>query len=116
MKLYKILLAQEWTKLRKDGVFTGSGIDAIDGYIHFSTGKQVRETAARHFDGQTGLVLVEIDSERLEDALKWETARGNQLFPHYYGVLPESAVTLSWALPWENHSHHFPDSFDNGDS
>ncbi len=113
MKLYKILHAKDWAKLRRDGLFHGSEADAIDGYIHLSTALQVRETAARHFNGITGLVLVEINSERLDDSLKWETSRGNQLFPHYFGTLLESAVVLSWALPWDGHRHCFPDGFES---
>ncbi len=113
MKLYKILHAKEWATLRREGRFQGSEVDAIDGYIHLSTALQVCETAAKHFKGITGLVLVEIDSDQLGDSLRWETARGSQLFPHYFDALSERAVTLSWALPWDGHSHRFPDGFEN---
>ena len=36
--------------------------------------------------------LAAVDLARLGDAVRWEPARGGQLFPHIYGVLPIDAV------------------------
>jgi beta-hydroxylase len=47
---------------------------------------------ARHFAGQTGLVIAEVDLGALGDTVRWEESRGGALFPHVYGVLPLSAV------------------------
>ena len=55
--IYKILTSSEWDGARRAGVFDGSAVDRADGYIHFSTAAQARETAAKHFTGQTDLVL-----------------------------------------------------------
>jgi uncharacterized protein (DUF952 family) len=33
-----------------------------------------------------------MDLSRLGDAVQWEPARGGQLFPHIYGLLPVEAV------------------------
>jgi uncharacterized protein (DUF952 family) len=68
-----------------------------DGFIHFSTAAQVAETAAKHFAGQHGLMLVAVDGDTFGPALKWERSRGNELFPHLYAALPLSAVR--WARP-----------------
>ena len=58
-----------------EGVFRGSRADHHDGFIHFSTGEQVAETAARHFAGEEGLVLVAVDAEHLGPALRFEPSR-----------------------------------------
>ena len=50
-------------------------------------------TVAKHFAGQTGLVLIAVDAEALGPALKWERSRGGELFPHLYGELDTGAVT-----------------------
>ena len=52
-----------------------------DGFIHFSTAAQLAETAAKHFAGQTDLMLVAVDGDALGAALKWERSRGGDLFP-----------------------------------
>jgi uncharacterized protein (DUF952 family) len=95
---YKILTAEQWTAFQAAGVFVGAPVDLADGYIHMSTADQVAETAAKHFAGQTGLILAAIDLTILGAAVKWEPSRGGQLFPHLYGVLPISAVVEAGPL------------------
>ncbi|MFZ4746331.1 MAG: DUF952 domain-containing protein, partial [Sphingomonas sp.] len=50
------------------------------------------ETLAKHFAGQNDLTIAEVDLTALGDSVRWEVSRGNQLFPHIYGVLPMDAV------------------------
>ena len=92
MLAYKILTADQWALFQSEGVFTGAPVDLADGYIHMSTAEQLNETLARHFAGQSGLVVATIDLTQLGDALKWEVSRGGALFPHYYDALPITAV------------------------
>jgi uncharacterized protein (DUF952 family) len=107
--LYKICPAALWREAERDGVFRGSEHDRRDGFIHFSTAAQVAETAAKHFAGQDGLVLVFVDAARLGAALKWEPSRGGDLFPHLYGPLDVKAARKIEALPLGPDGHHrFP--------
>jgi len=85
--VYKILARTAWDAARRAGRFEGAAIDLADGYIHLSTAAQAPETARRHFSGQSDLVLLRIDARRLGAALRWEPARGGELFPHLYGPL-----------------------------
>lgn len=92
------------------GRFTGAPIDISDGFIHFSIATQAQETAAKHFAGQADLLLVAIDADRLGPALKYETSRGGQLFPHLYGPLGMNAVIWVKPLPiGPDGLHQFPD-------
>jgi len=106
--IYKIVSASEWLEAERAGVFRGSVVDRRDGFIHFSTDAQVRETAARHFAGQDDLRLVSVSPDALE--LRWETSRGGALFPHLYGPLPVSAVRWVRLLPLgADGQHMFPE-------
>ncbi len=70
-------------------------IDVADGYVHFSTAEQQAETARKYFAGQSGLVLLTVDVEKLGSALRWQkSSSGNRPgeFPHLYGPLPLSAI------------------------
>lgn len=107
--IYKILPASEWEFARKRGIFRGSAVDIKDDFIHFSAAHQARETAARHFQGQSGLMLLAIDSADLGDLLKWEPSRGGDLFPHLYGDLEVRHVRWAAPLPWQDGIHAFPE-------
>ena len=108
--IYKICETALWREAERSGVFHGAPDDARDGFIHFSTGGQVRETAARYFAGAGDLMLVAVDADALDAALKWEASRGGDLFPHLYGVLPLAAVVWARPLPLGADGRHvFPE-------
>jgi uncharacterized protein (DUF952 family) len=108
--LYKICPRSLWQAAARAGVFRGSPVDRQDGFIHFSTAAQVRETAEKHFAGQSNLVLVMVAAEALGDRLKWEPSRGGALFPHLYGDLAVDAVDEVIALPIGPDGRHvFPE-------
>lgn len=108
-EIYKIISKDEWAAAEAAGVFKGASIDLTDGYIHFSTAAQAPETAALHFTGQEGLLLVSVSTEALGEALKWEASRGGDLFPHLYAPLEMNHVTRVDDLPvGVNSKHQFP--------
>jgi uncharacterized protein (DUF952 family) len=108
--IYKIVPETLWRQAEAARRFDGAPVDLQDGFIHFSTASQVRETAARHFAGQTGLLLVAVDARRLGAALKWEKSRGGALFPHLYAALDPGDALWARPLPlMSGGSHDFPD-------
>lgn len=109
MLIYKILRAEEWETLSRDGETKGASIDLADGYVHFSTAEQCRETAAKHFTGAEGLILLACETEPMGDALKWEVSRGGALFPHLYRNLFLSDVVWDAPLPLVDGTHVFPE-------
>jgi beta-hydroxylase len=93
--------SEELQQTQRNGVFHGSPVDRTDGYIHLSFVSQVGATLDRHFGGVEDLILVAVDLTRLGDSLRWEPARGGELFPHICGHLPMEAVARSerWNEP-----------------
>ncbi|WP_192250296.1 DUF952 domain-containing protein [Mesorhizobium silamurunense] len=107
--IYKIAPEATWREAERNGRFTGAPIDIADGFIHFSTAAQVRETAAKHFAGETDLLLIAVDGARLGEALKYEVSRGGALFPHLYAPLDLDAVLWARPLPLGSDGRHqFP--------
>jgi uncharacterized protein (DUF952 family) len=107
--IYKICPETLWREAESRGTFAGAPIDLADGYIHFSTAAQARETAERHFAGQDGLLLIAVDDARLGEALRYEPSRGGVLFPHLYATLDPKIV--NWVQPLRMQSdggHLFP--------
>lgn len=89
---FKVLTAAQWAQWQADGLFHGAPVDLADGYIHLSAADQLQGTLDKHFAGQAGLVVAEVDLAALGDTVRWEESRGGALFPHVYGLLPIGAV------------------------
>lgn len=107
--VFKIVPAALWHEAEAAGRFTGAGVDVADGFIHFSTAAQIRDTAAKHFAGVTGLLLAAVDTGAIAAALRWEPSRGGDLFPHLYESLPIAAVRWTAPLPLGGDGRHdFP--------
>jgi uncharacterized protein (DUF952 family) len=108
--IYKICENALWREAERAGLFRGAPVDARDGFIHFSTAAQVRETAPRHFAGAADLMLIAVEAAALGGALRWEVSRGGDLFPHLYGPLPLAAVLWAKPLPLGGDRRHvFPE-------
>jgi uncharacterized protein (DUF952 family) len=95
-----------WREAERQGVYRGSADDERDGFIHFSTLSQVAQTANKHFFGQSGLLLIEVDADALGEALRWERSRNDELFPHLYGELGRGAVTAVLELRARSDGNH----------
>ncbi|MDF2096802.1 DUF952 domain-containing protein [Aquibaculum arenosum] len=106
--IYHVCRAEDWAAAGANGGYCGSADDLRDGFIHFSTAAQVRESVAKHRAGQEGLVILAVEAEALGNALRWEPSRGGQLFPHLYGPLPPEALRWERPLPLGPDGHIFP--------
>ncbi len=99
-RIYKICTEQEWRIAQEAGVYSGSGDDIRDGFIHFSSESQINGTLEKHFAGKKELLLLTVSTDKLNRALlKWEISRNNEKFPHLYGALNLDAVIDIKPLP-----------------
>jgi uncharacterized protein (DUF952 family) len=97
--IFKIALAADWALAERAGRYDGSAHDKADGFIHFSTARQLAETLRRYYSGIDDLLLIAVDPGKLGSALKWEhsPSRGED-FPHLFGPLLLSAVRWTHRL------------------
>ena len=105
MLIYKILRSDEFRAFEDAGVTDGAPVDLADGYIHLSDAGQVAGTAAKHFAGEDGLMLLALQADGL-DALRWEVSRGGAKFPHLYRPLRRADVLWSRPLPIGSDGRH----------
>jgi uncharacterized protein (DUF952 family) len=91
-RVFKVATRKAWEEACRLGAFGGSGDDRRDGFIHLSASHQLPGTFARHFKGQSDLVLIELDAGALGDELRWEHSGAGDLFPHLYSALPTAAA------------------------
>ena len=97
--LYHITRRSDWTAALAAGSYTADSL-ATEGFIHCSTPQQVIATANRLFHDRHDLVLLGIDSARVEAEIRHENLEGGtDLFPHVYGALTIASVTAVYDFP-----------------
>ena len=109
--IYKICTKSEILEARSKNKFTGSKKDLEDGFIHFSGEEQVKQTLKKYYLNQKDLILLKIDTLKL-DHLIWEQASDGNMFPHLYSSLDLSCIVKEFEISLEeNGSHILPDNF-----
>jgi uncharacterized protein (DUF952 family) len=88
--IYHITHGEQWEAAKQVKSYRGDTLDT-EGFIHCSTLPQVTRSANKFFAGKTGLLLLSIDSDKVQAEIKYEAAAG-ELFPHIYGPLNVDAV------------------------
>ncbi len=96
--IYKILTVEAYAQLQRDASLTPAGIDAADGYVHFSDAAQLEATLDAHFSGHDDLMILAVDAAACGAALRWEPSRDGVLFPHLYGPLSKDMVGARFKL------------------
>ena len=107
--IFHITRRGEWERAAREGSYRTPTL-ASEGFIHCSRGEQVVRVADRLFRGQTGLVLLEIDTRQVGAEIRYENCEGGQeLFPHIYGALDLGSVVRVVAFePGEDGSFAMP--------
>lgn len=93
--LFHIVEQTAWQTAQAAGNYQPASLET-EGFIHLSSEEQVIGTANRFYRGQMGLVLLEIERDRLQSKLRYDTVPGHGTFPHLYGPLNLDAVTKVW--------------------
>ena len=73
---------------------------AEEGFIHCSFATQVAAIANLLYSGRDDVVLLEIDTSRLQCPVRIENVDGGEaVYPHIYGPLPAAAVVSVRLIP-----------------
>ena len=109
--IFKIIDIKELQKVKISGSYSGSSKDIEDGFIHFSGEDQVKGTLEKYYSKQKNLVLLKVETLKL-DHLIWEQASDGNMFPHLYSSLELSNVVGEFEITLnDNGIHELPDNF-----
>ena len=95
---------RSWQSAQVAGTYRAASLDT-EGFIHCSTAEQVERVANNFYKGQSDLVLLCIEAEKLQSTLKWEQPipsndpHSSELFPHIYGAINLEAVVKVVEFP-----------------
>ena len=101
--IYKILTEDEWDQASKVG-YVETALDKEDGFIHFSTSKQLPLTLKLYFKDSKKLILLQVDEEKIKDKIIYEGSNSNGRagkFPHLYDKFNIGAVLNKWNITRE---------------
>ena len=113
--IFHITKRDEWGRAQQEGTYQPPSL-ASEGFVHCSTSDQVIRTANRLFRGETDLVLLEVDTNKVEHEIKYENCEGgDEEFPHIYGPLdPGSVLRVMDFKPREDGSFAMPSTHGDG--
>ena len=89
--IYHITTNEWWAKFEGSDYYESPTLHE-EKFIHLSTAEQVSGVLERYYAGQTDLLKLHIDTEKLSAELKYEQATNNEFFPHLFGRLNKSAI------------------------
>jgi uncharacterized protein (DUF952 family) len=90
--IYHITTAAEWKTAQEAGDYSSPALKE-EGFIHCSEKEQVEDIKERFYPNTNDLVLLTIDTEKLESQLIFEWSPSvEQTFPHIYGPINLLAV------------------------
>ncbi|MEH2418878.1 DUF952 domain-containing protein [Nostoc sp.] len=82
---------QQWEQAKDLGSYRADSLDS-EGFIHCSKSTQIVKVSNTFFSNQKELVLLFIDSDKIQAEIRYEPAEIGELFPHVYGELNIDAV------------------------
>ena len=94
--IYHVTTLKEWEAAKIKNEYKPVNFEQ-DGFIHCSVEKQIPGVLDRFYKGQTGLVKLKIEKEKVQRPVLFELAIDlDELFPHIYGALNlDSVVEVS---------------------
>ncbi|WP_138503991.1 DUF952 domain-containing protein [Nostoc sp. PA-18-2419] len=89
--IFHITERQQWEQAKNLGSYRADSLDT-EGFIHCSKSIQIVKVANKFFNNQKDLVLLFINSKKVQAEIRDEEAEIGELFPHIYGELNIDAV------------------------
>lgn len=97
--IFHIMPQADWSDAQHLAAYQPASLGA-EGFIHCSTREQLVGSATLHFHGQSNLVVLCIDEQRVEAGIRYENLTGGAAqFPHIYGPLNADAIVDVLDLP-----------------
>lgn len=88
--IFHLVNEEDWRNRRSGGAYRTPSLDE-EGFIHCSSGHQVKKTANRLFRGERKLLLLVIDVSSLAPEIRYVESEG-ELWPHVHGPINTGAI------------------------
>ncbi len=96
--IFHIALASDWKEAREKGFYEHPTLRS-EGFIHCSQDNQVASVLERYFAGQTDLLKLSIETDKLTSKFIFDWSPSTaETYPHVYGPINIDAVVEAIAL------------------
>lgn len=91
MFIYHIVLPEVWEQVKDKQIYEHESL-AAEGFIHCSYEEQVGDVIDRYYSDAAEVVILKIDTGKLNSKLVSKPSTGGEVYPHIYGVINLGAV------------------------
>ena len=105
--IFHLTYKDAWEAARPAGEYAAPSL-AEEGFIHCSKDiPQLIKVAGRLYPGETKLLVLDVDLDKLTSPIKHEPSRSGEIYPHIYGMLNADAVVRERVLKVDADGGHF---------
>jgi len=105
--IFHLTYKGDWEEARATGEYTAPSLEE-EGFIHCSKDiPQLLKVAERLYPGEAGLMVLDLDLDKIKSLLKYEPSRSGEVYPHIYGILNVDAVVRERVLEVDAVGKHF---------
>jgi uncharacterized protein (DUF952 family) len=98
--IYHIATRSDWDSMKNSNEYSIETLEK-EGFIHCSKWEQLAATIKRFFLDRTDIVLLKIDTKRLNAPLIYEAAAdGSGFFPHAFGPININSIIQILEYPF----------------
>ena len=102
--IYHIAVRSDWESMKNSTEYAIETLES-EGFIHCSKWEQLQATIKRFFLERDDILLLKIDTKRLNAPLIYESAAdGSGFFPHAFGPINTSSIIQVLEYPFDFNS------------
>lgn len=91
MLIYHIVLPEDWENFKDKDFYEAESLQT-EGFIHCSFAAQLETVLQRYYKDTEKVLILTIETEKLESKLVAETSTNNENYPHIYGRINRDAI------------------------
>jgi uncharacterized protein (DUF952 family) len=90
MRIFHIVLPEVWAAFDTE-LYSVPSLET-EGFIHCSFAEQLDAVIKRYYNNVNGLVILEIETDKLRSLVRNEISTGDEIYPHVYGPINRDAI------------------------
>ena len=91
MLIYHIVTPEVWETFKNKDFYKAESLHS-EGFIHCSYAEQLDGVLQRYYKTAEKVLILEIETEKLQSKLVEEASTNNEIYPHIYGAINRDAI------------------------